>query len=126
METETNQKILFVDDDPNLLAAMQRNLRKRFTLEVAVEGTVALEMVKKRGPYAVIVADMTMPVMNGVELLEEVSALAPDTVRIMLTGNADQHTAAEAVNRGSVFRFLSKPCAPDTLTAALDTALKHY
>lgn len=126
MPTDTNQKILFVDDDPNVLAAMQRNLRKRFSFDVAAGGNEALEIIKTGGPYAVIVADFSMPVMNGVELLEAVHVGWPDTVRIMLTGNADQRTAAEAVNRGNVFRFLSKPCSPEALTAALDTALKQH
>lgn len=126
MPTENNQKILFVDDDTNLLSAMQRTLRKRFAIETAAGGNEALEVLKTKGPFAVIVADMTMPVMNGVELLEAVAELSPDTVRVMLTGNADQQTAADAVNRGAIFRFLSKPCAPDVLLAALDTALKQY
>lgn len=126
MTTAANPKILFVDDDPNVLAAMQRNLRKHFALEVAMSGNAALEMLHSHGPFAVIVADMGMPVMNGVELLETVRVESPDTVRIMLTGNADQHTAAEAVNRGSVFRFLSKPCTTEGLAAVLDTALKQY
>ncbi|MFT3780839.1 MAG: response regulator [Nibricoccus sp.] len=120
------EKILFVDDDPNVLAAIQRNLRKRFTLDFAASGTEALEMVRTQGPYAVIVADMSMPVMNGVDLLVAVRSSAPDTIRIMLTGNADQQTAVEAVNRGNVFRFLAKPCSPETLSAILDTALKQH
>lgn len=126
MPIDTNQKVLFVDDDPNVLAAMQRNLRKRYSFDVAAGGNEALEIIKTRGPYAVIVADMSMPVMNGVELLEAVLVASPDTVRIMLTGNADQHTAAEAVNRGNVFRFLNKPCSPEALAASIETALKQY
>jgi response regulator RpfG family c-di-GMP phosphodiesterase len=119
-------RLLFVDDDCNLLAALQRTLRKRFNFEIAVGGQEALEILKEKGPFAVVVVDMNMPLMNGVELLEAVAAVSPDTVRVMLTGNADQRTAAEAVNRGSVFRFLSKPCEPEELTATLDTALKQY
>lgn len=126
MSTETTQKILFVDDDTNVLAAMQRNLRKHFTLDVAASPDEALQILKAKGPYAVIVADMSMPIMNGAELLEVVRASSPDTVRIMLTGNADQRTAVEAVNRGNVFRFLSKPCSPDTLIATMETALKQH
>jgi len=125
-QTVVVNRILFVDDDRNLLAAMQRNLRKRFNFEIAAGGEEALQILKSKGPFAVVVADMSMPLMNGVELLEAVHAASPDTVRVMLTGNADQRTAAEAVNRGNVFRFLSKPCAPEELTATLDTALKQY
>jgi len=125
-QTVVVNRILFVDDDRNLLAAMQRTMRKRFSFEIAAGGEEALQIVKSKGPFAVIVVDMSMPLMNGVEVLEAIGAISPDTVRVMLTGNADQRTAAEAVNRGNVFRFLSKPCAPEELTATLDTALKQY
>jgi response regulator RpfG family c-di-GMP phosphodiesterase len=119
-------KILCVDDDQNILAGFQRNLRKQFALDVASDGVAALRMLKEHGPYAVIVADMRMPGMNGVQLLAEVMAQAPDTVRIMLTGNADQQTAIEAVNRGHIFRFLTKPSTPEQLTASLHAGLEQY
>src|SRR5687767_13631263 len=119
-------KILFVDDDPNVLAGLQRTLRKQFTFDTALSGLEALEMIQACGPYAVIVADMRMPGMEGIELLERVRERAPDTVRLMLTGNADQQTAVDAVNRGQVFRFLNKPCGPETLVPALETSLHHY
>jgi response regulator RpfG family c-di-GMP phosphodiesterase len=119
-------KILFVDDDPNLLAAFQRNLRNRFLFDTAVGGQEALERIRTHGPYAVLVVDMRMPFMDGVEFLERAKAVAPDAVRIMLTGNADQQTAVEAVNRGQVFRFLNKPCPSETLVPTLETALKHF
>lgn len=121
-----NNRILFVDDDPNLLAALSRSLRKLFTFDTALSGAEALQKLDRDGPYAVVVADQTMPGMSGVELLETVRELAPDTVRLMLTGNADQKSAAEAVNRGAVFRFLNKPCPPETLVPALETALKQH
>jgi response regulator RpfG family c-di-GMP phosphodiesterase len=69
---------------------------------------------------------MRMPGMNGLELLAKVQELAPDTVRIMLTGNADQDTAIGAVNQGRVFRFLTKPCAAETLILALNAGLSQY
>jgi response regulator RpfG family c-di-GMP phosphodiesterase len=119
-------RILCVDDDENILAGFQRNLRKAFNLETAEGSPRGLEMVEKEGPYAVVVADMQMPVMNGVEFLKRVEALSPDTVRVMLTGNADQKTAVDAVNHGHVFRFLNKPCAPETLAATLEAALGQY
>lgn len=119
-------KILFVDDDENLLAAIQRTLRKQFVFDTALGGLPALELLRTKGPYALIVSDMSMPGMNGSEFLERARRVAPDTVRIMLTGNADQQTAIDAVNRGHVFRFLSKPCPPDTLVPAIEHGLKHY
>ena len=121
-----NNRILFVDDDPNLLAALSRSLRKLFTFDTALGGAEALQKIDRSGPYAVVVADQTMPGMSGVELLETVREIAPDTVRLMLTGNADQKSAVEAVNRGAIFRFLNKPCPPEVLVPALETALKQH
>lgn len=121
-----NKSILFVDDDANLLAALRRNLRKIYDFDTALGATEALARIREHGPYAVVVADMTMPGMNGVELLERVRVLSPHSVRLMLTGNADQQTAADAVNRGQVFRFLTKPCPPEVMQPALDLALKQH
>jgi response regulator RpfG family c-di-GMP phosphodiesterase len=119
-------KILFVDDDSNLLAAFQRNMRKQFDCDIALSGLEALEMFRTKGPYALVLADMNMPGMKGIELLERVRQVSPDTVRMMLTGNADQQTAVDAVNRGQVFRFLSKPAPPELLVPALEAGLKQY
>jgi response regulator RpfG family c-di-GMP phosphodiesterase len=121
-----SKKILFVDDDRNLLAGFQRTLRKQFAFDVAASGAEALNLVRTMGPYAVIVADMQMPEMDGVELLSKVSGEAPDTVRVMLTGNADQQTAVEAVNRGHIYAFLNKPCDPENLRLSLEGALKQH
>jgi response regulator RpfG family c-di-GMP phosphodiesterase len=119
-------RILCVDDDTNVLSAHQRNLRKQFSLDTAPSGAEALRLIKSHGPYAVIVADMRMPEMDGLQLLTEVKRLAPETTRIMLTGDADQHTAMEAVNRGHIFRFLTKPCEPETLGAALRAGQEQH
>lgn len=119
-------RILFVDDDPNVLSAYQRTLRKRYTLDTASSGDAGLTLMEKDGPYAVIVADMQMPGMNGVDFLKHAMQKSPDSVRLMLTGNADQKTAADAVNHGHVFSFLSKPCPAESLEAALENALRQY
>lgn len=121
-----SETILFVDDEPNVLQAIQRQLRKRFTMEIAGSGEEALRVLKERGPIAVIVADMRMPGMNGVELLSQVKLLYPDTVRLMLTGNADQETAIEAVNNGQIFRFLTKPCPQSVFVTSLALALHQH
>jgi len=81
---------------------------------------------RKRRPYAVIIADMQMPGMNGIEFLRRAMDKAPDSVRLMLTGNADQKTAMDAVNQGHVFSFLTKPCPAESLERALDNALRQY
>lgn len=119
-------KVLFVDDNASVLAAFRRNLRKRYDVETAEGGEQAIEMLGNSGPYGIIVSDMKMPGMNGVEFLERSHELAPTAVRIMLTGNADQQTPIDAVNKGHVYKFLSKPCSVDDLVAALKDAEAHY
>lgn len=120
------EKILLVDDEPNVLDAYRRNLRKQFDLTTASRGAEGIEILKSQGPFAVIVSDMRMPEMDGVEFLMGAKKIAPDTVRMMLTGNADQQTAIDAVNKGDVFRFLNKPCPPEDLAQALNDAMKQY
>jgi response regulator RpfG family c-di-GMP phosphodiesterase len=119
------EKILFVDDDVNLLASCERNLRRRFPLETAEGGHRGLEKIAK-GSFAVVVSDMQMPGMNGIQFLSTVKERAPDTVRIMLTGNADVEVATGVVNEGNIFRFLTKPVPPEVLTKALEDALTQH
>lgn len=120
------EKILFVDDDPNILSAYQRQLRKQFTIQTAPGGDLGLEAIATHGPFAVIVADMRMPGMDGIQFLSKVREKAPDSVRMMLTGNADQQTAVDAVNQGNIFRFLTKPCPPDVLEKTLAAGIEQY
>lgn len=119
-------KILFVDDEPNVLQGIQRTLRKDFDIHVADGGEHALAMISSEGPFAVVVSDMRMPGMDGIHFLARVKEIAPDSIRIMLTGNSDQQTAMNAVNEGSIFRFLTKPCPPDSLSNTLNAGLEQY
>jgi len=121
-----SNKILCVDDDANILTGITRNLRKQFDIDTAVGSLAALKLIEKDCPYAVIVADMQMPGMNGVEFLNIARQKFPDTVRVMLTGNADQKTATDAVNRGQIFQFLNKPCPPEKLAEVLTGGIKQY
>jgi FixJ family two-component response regulator len=118
--------ILFVDDEELVLSSYQRVLRKQFRFDVASSGQQALDKIASDGPYAVMVSDMRMPGMSGIELLRRVKVVSPRTIRIMLTGNSDVRTAIDAVNEGSVFRFLTKPCDADVLTAAIKDGLRDY
>ncbi len=121
-----SNKVLCIDDDANVLTGIQRSLRKQFEIDTAIGALAALKLIEQECPYAVIVADMQMPGMNGVEFLNIARQKYPDTVRIMLTGNADQKTATEAVNRGHIFQFLNKPCPPDKLAQVLTDGIKQY
>jgi response regulator RpfG family c-di-GMP phosphodiesterase len=121
-----NKKILCVDDDPHILQGYKRALRKDFDISIAEGGEEGLALIKSQGPFAVIVSDMRMPGMDGARFLACVKDVAPESVRMMLTGNSDQQTAIDAVNEGSIFRFLNKPCPPEILAQALTAGLEQY
>lgn len=121
-----SNKILFVDDEIQVLNSMKRQLRKRFQVVTAESGQEAMEIMKRDGPFSVVVSDMRMPVMNGIQLLTTIKDIYPDTVRMMLTGDADQETAIEAVNKGQIFRFLNKPCSTPLLVTSLALAQRQY
>ena len=120
------EKILLVDDEQSVLDAFHRQLRKQFNIETAVSGREGLKKIADIGPFAVIVSDMRMPVMDGIAFLVEARKVAPESVRMMLTGNADQQTAIDAINHGSIFRFITKPCSPTNLAEAIDAGLAQY
>ena len=119
-------RILIVDDDELILDALQRQLHSRFDVITALGGNEAMRLVLTRGPFAVIVSDLRMPGMDGVTLLYLIRQAAPDTVRVLLTGQTDMEAASAAVNEGNIFRFLLKPCPSGALLRALDAAVKQY
>ncbi|MEM6690438.1 MAG: HD domain-containing phosphohydrolase [Planctomycetota bacterium] len=124
----TNQdlRVMLVDDDENLLSGFRRQIRGRFTASYAESPSRALELADQYGPFAVVVSDMKMPEMSGVELLSELRKRNQHTVGIILTGDADVTTAAKAVNQGSLFRFLNKPCPTDELLESIRLGMEHY
>jgi response regulator RpfG family c-di-GMP phosphodiesterase len=119
-------RILLVDDEPAVLDGLQRQLRKNYEVTLTSDSKEALKLVAAQGPFAVVVSDLRMPLMDGVALLYSIRQLAPDTVRILLTGNADLEAATSAVNEGNIFRFLTKPCPTLTLLRALEASVEQY
>ncbi len=120
------ERILCVDDDEKILRSYERQLSEQFQIETAIGPEQGLQAVSDRGPFAVVVSDMCMPGMNGIEFLRKARENAPYTVQIMLTGNADQQTAMDAINEGHIFRFLTKPCPAESLTKALEAGIQKY
>jgi CheY-like chemotaxis protein len=118
--------ILLVDDDRDILDGYRRNLRGEFLIDVAESGQEALQLLDSKGPYAVVISDMRMPGMDGIELLRRVKSASPDTVRVMLTGNAETGTAIDAINEGSIFRFLIKPCCKEMMAKTITAALVQH
>ncbi len=121
-----NEKILFVDDDRSILAANRRLLRGEYVVITANSGKEGLTKIKDNGSIAVIVSDFRMPEMNGVQFLSAAKQITPDTVRILLTGQADMQATIDAINEGNIFRFLRKPCENQTLRKTLQTAIEQY
>ena len=120
------EKILLVDDEVNILDALKRQLHNQFHLLTASSGQEGLTVLRTLGPFAVVVSDCKMPGMDGIQFLSLVRKIAPSTIRMMLTGNDDLETAVQAVNQGEIFRFLTKPCPPETFKKVLEDGLKQY
>ena len=127
-----NTRVLCVDDDAQILAIVKildhypTNHGTHLSIETEQDAEQALEAVAKCGPYAVILSDMDMPRMNGVQFLSWVRQIAPDSIRMMLTGQAGVQVAIDAVNEGNIFRFLSKPVAIKALIKTLIAGIEQY
>lgn len=122
-----NKRVLLVDDDTNVLEGFRRQLHKMFDIKTALSGYEALSIIQQQEEqYAVVVSDMQMPGMNGIEFLKKLKDIHPETVRIMLTGNADLQTAMDSVNEGHIFRFHTKPCPPKMLGATIMAGTRQY
>jgi diguanylate cyclase (GGDEF)-like protein len=121
-----NLRILCVDDEPGVTEALKRQLRKRYEVATANDGPAGLEMLRQQGPFAVVVADHNMPEMDGAAFLKEVCRLAPETVRVMLTGAARLEVAVAALPGGRISRFLTKPWECDALLKTLDACVAEY
>jgi len=120
------EKILCVDDNPQILETYKRQFKQQFNIEVAQSGEQGLEIFKERGPFSVVVSDMRMPGMDGLEFLIEVKKINPDSVRMILTGYAELETAMDAINEGNIFRFLVKSCLPEEFAQALYAGVRQY
>ena len=119
-------RVLLVDDEPLVLEGLKRQLRKKVDIETASSGREGLAILERSGPFAVVVSDMRMPEMNGSQFLEQVRQRSPDTVRMILSGQAEIESTIAAVNLGQIFRFLTKPCPTEALFAALDAGLEQH
>lgn len=118
------QTVLFVDDEPAFLESIGQALRKApYRILGALGGLQGLELLASER-VDVVVSDEMMPEMPGSEFLCRARAVHPDTVRLMLTGQASLSAAIRAVNEGEIFRFLKKPCSAAEIDAALREALR--
>ena len=118
-------KLLLVDDEPNLTSALVRSLdRSQFEIFTADSAQQAL-MILAGNDIDVVVSDERMPGMTGSQFLTEVRKKWPNTIRMILSGQADLEAAVRAINEGEVYRFLLKPCHPKELQMTILQGLQH-
>lgn len=118
--------LLLVDDEENILSALTRLLRRDgYRILTAPGGSAGLEVLAQN-EVGVIISDQRMPEMNGTEFLSKVKVLYPDTVRIVLSGYTDLNSITDAINRGAIYKFLTKPWDGDLLRENIQKAFKHY
>ena len=124
--SEISKKVLCVDDDPNVLDGLRRQLRHDYDLTTATDPDEVLDTLERDGPFAVVLADYGMPGMDGVTFLKKVRDRSPQTVPVILAGSADLEVAVSAVHEAHIFRFLRKPCDREVIRQTLDAALEQY
>jgi response regulator RpfG family c-di-GMP phosphodiesterase len=117
--------LLLIDDEPNILNSLKRLFRREnFRVLTANSGREALELLAV-SQVQVIISDQRMPEMSGVELLSRVKELYPDTVRMVLSGYSELSTVTEAINRGAIWKYLSKPWDDDKLRDEVRQAFRE-
>ena len=115
-----------MDDEPNILSSLQRLLRHEgYNILTSTSPAAAFDILAKH-PVGVIISDQRMPEMSGTEFLSRVRELYPDTLRMVLSGYADLNSVTDAVNRGAIYKFLSKPWEDDALRAQVAEAFRHH
>jgi response regulator RpfG family c-di-GMP phosphodiesterase len=123
----TNERIniLYVDDEQNNLMSFKASFRLKYNVFTAISGDEAIKMLKENN-IEIIITDQRMPNMTGVEFLEMVLQINPDPMRILLTGYADLNAVIEAVNKGKIFHYLSKPWNEEELDMTILRAYDIY
>jgi DNA-binding NarL/FixJ family response regulator len=125
MSRDIKPRVLCLDDEPLVLESLRDALRRKFEIVVSTNGFEALRLLAS-DPFAVVLTDMRMPMLDGARFLTLAREHAPDTVRVMLTGQSALPDAAAAVNEGQIYRLLIKPCKTDDLVYALNAAVAEH
>jgi response regulator RpfG family c-di-GMP phosphodiesterase len=126
MNASALPQILCVDDEARVIEGLQLILRKEYQVHTATSGADALRILQQVPGLAVIVSDMRMPGIDGATLLHKTLRVNPDVTRILLTGQAGRDAAVAAVNKGQIFRFLTKPCPPEQFKEAIAAGVAQY
>jgi diguanylate cyclase (GGDEF)-like protein len=118
--------LLLIDDEPQVLSALQRMLRQDGYRVLAANGAAQAFQLLAEHPVQLILCDQRMEEMSGTELLDRIKDLYPDTFRIILSGYTDLKTIMDSINRGSLYRFYTKPWDNQTLRENIRAAFRHY
>jgi len=125
--SDTSPSVLVVDDELYILRSIRRLfMDDDFDVITANSGREALRILEKNPNIALVISDMCMPGMNGVELLERVKDIAPDAARVLLTGQSDITIAVSAINRGGIHRYITKPWVEEELYSIIREAFKRH
>lgn len=122
----TTRKLLLVDDEENILKALRRVLRKDgYEILMARSGEQGMDLLKDHA-VGVIITDQRMPQMTGTQFLSQVRERYPDTMRIVLSGYTELESVTDAINRGHIYKFLTKPWEDDLLRSNIQEAFESY
>ncbi len=117
--------ILYVDDEENNLISFKATFRLKYNVLIALSADAAMKILETK-PVQIIITDQRMPNITGIEFLEKVIEKYPDPVRILLTGYADMNAVIEAVNKGKIYHYLSKPWVEKELDETIKKAFEVY
>jgi response regulator RpfG family c-di-GMP phosphodiesterase len=125
MAKQDGINILYVDDELNNLVSFKAVFRIKYNVTTAISGEEAIQILRKNN-INIIITDQRMPQMTGVEFLESILDEFPDPIRILLTGYADMNAVIDAVNKGKIFHYLSKPWNEEELDLTINRAFDVY
>jgi response regulator RpfG family c-di-GMP phosphodiesterase len=117
--------ILYVDDEENNLLSFKANFRFKYNVNIAISAEDAMKILETK-PVEIIITDQRMPNITGIEFLEKVIEIHPDPIRILLTGYADMNAVIDAVNKGKIYHYLSKPWNEEELDLTISRAFEVY
>lgn len=117
--------ILYVDDEENNLVSFKATFRLKYNIKTAISADEAMKILDEKS-IEIIITDQRMPNMTGIEFLEKVIEKYPDPVRILLTGYADLNAVIDAVNKGKIYHYLSKPWSEKELDETIQKSFEVY
>ncbi|TFH21950.1 MAG: response regulator [Bacteroidia bacterium] len=117
--------ILYIDDEENNLISFKSTFRRDYRIHVAGTGKAGLEIMEKN-TIQLVITDQKMPDMSGIEFLEKIVPLYPDCMRMIMTGFSDMDAIIQAINKGNIYRYVSKPWNREELKIIIDSALEVY